>query len=95
MVIMTVQSAAPLIRQGRLKAIAMSEPERNKVFPNVPTAQEQVPGYPRLNGYVFMLAAAAPPGRAAFGGGALECVSLGACACGTLPRRATIPGKPP
>lgn len=61
MVIMTVQSAAPLVKQGRLKAIAMSEPERNKVLPNVPTAHEQVPGYPRLNGYVFMLAAAGTP----------------------------------
>lgn len=61
MVIMTVQSAAPLVKQGRLKAIAMSEPERNKVLPNVPTAHEQVPGYPRLSGYVFMLAAAGTP----------------------------------
>jgi tripartite-type tricarboxylate transporter receptor subunit TctC len=61
MVIMTVQSAAPLVKQGRLKAIAMSEPERNKVLPNVPTAHEQVPGYPRLNGYVFMMAAAGTP----------------------------------
>ena len=61
MVIMTVQSAAPLVKQGRLKAIAMSEPERNKVLPNIPTAHEQVPGYPRLNGYVFMLAAAGTP----------------------------------
>jgi tripartite-type tricarboxylate transporter receptor subunit TctC len=61
MVIMTVQSAAPLVKQGRLKAIAMSEPERNKVLPSVPTAHEQVPGYPRLNGYVFMLAAVGTP----------------------------------
>jgi tripartite-type tricarboxylate transporter receptor subunit TctC len=61
MVIMTVQSAAPLVKQGRLKAIAMSGAERNKVLPNIPTALEQVPGYPRLNGYVFMLAPAATP----------------------------------
>ena len=58
MVIMTVQSAAPLIRQGRLKALAVSGAQRNKVLPQVPTVAEQVPGYPALNGYVFMLAPA-------------------------------------
>jgi tripartite-type tricarboxylate transporter receptor subunit TctC len=61
MVIMTVQSAAPLVKQGRLKAIAMSGSERNKVLPNIPTALEQVPGYPRLNGYVLMLAPVGTP----------------------------------
>lgn len=58
MVIMTVQSAAPLIRQGRLKALATSGTQRNKVLPQVPTVAEQVAGYPALNGYVFMLAPA-------------------------------------
>lgn len=58
MVIMTVQSAAPLIRQGRLKALAVSGAQRNKVLPQVPTVAEQVAGYPALNGYVFMLAPA-------------------------------------
>lgn len=61
MVVMTVQSAAPLIRQGRLKAIAIAGTQRNKVLPQVPAASEQVPGYQQLNGYVFMLAPASTP----------------------------------
>lgn len=61
MVIMTVQSAAPLVKQGRLKAIAFAGAQRNKVLPQVPTAVEQIPEYPQLNGYVFMLAPAGTP----------------------------------
>ncbi len=61
MVVMTVQSAAPLIKQGRLKALAFAGPQRNKVLPQVPTAMEQIPDYPQLNGYVFMLAPAGAP----------------------------------
>ena len=61
MVVMTVQSAAPLIRQGRLRAIAIAGTQRNKVLPQVPAASEQVPGYQQLNGYAFMLAPASTP----------------------------------
>jgi tripartite-type tricarboxylate transporter receptor subunit TctC len=60
-VIMTVQSAAPLIRQGRLKALAVTGSQRNKVVPNVPTFAEQVPGYPPLSGYAFLLAPSGAP----------------------------------
>ncbi len=61
MVVMTVQSAAPLVKQGRLKAIAFAGNQRNKVLPQVPAAVEQIPDYPQLNGYVFMLAPANTP----------------------------------
>lgn len=61
MVVMTVQSAAPLVKQGRLKAIAFAGNQRNKVLPQVPTVTEQIPDYPQLNGYVFMLAPATAP----------------------------------
>ena len=63
MVVMTVQSAAPLVKQGRLKAIAFAGNQRNKVLPQVPAAVEQIPEYPQLNGYVFMLAPANTPER--------------------------------
>ena len=62
MVVMTVQSAAPLIKQGRIKALALAGKERNKVLPQVPAAAEQIPDYPQLNGYVFLLAPADTPG---------------------------------
>jgi tripartite-type tricarboxylate transporter receptor subunit TctC len=58
---MTVQSAAPLVKQGSLKAIAFAGNQRNKVLPQVPAATEQIPDYPQLNGYVFMLAPANTP----------------------------------
>jgi len=60
-VIMTVQSAAPLAKQGRLKALAVTGNERNKVLPGVPTFVEQVAGYPSLAGYAFLLASSATP----------------------------------
>lgn len=60
-VIMTVQSAAPLIKQGRLKALAVTGSQRNKVLPEVPTFAAQVPGFPPLSGYAFLLAPSATP----------------------------------
>lgn len=61
MVIMTMQSAAPLIRQGRLKGLAVTGAERNKVMPQLPTIGEQVSGYPPLAGYAFLLAPSTTP----------------------------------
>lgn len=61
MVIMTMQSAAPLIRQGRLKALAVTGVERNPVLPQVPSIAEQVSSYPPLSGYAFLLAPASTP----------------------------------
>jgi tripartite-type tricarboxylate transporter receptor subunit TctC len=60
-VIMTVQSAAPLVKQGRLKALAVTGEQRNNVLPMVPTFGEEVPGYPPLAGYAFLLASSATP----------------------------------
>ena len=38
--------AVPLIRSGKLKAIAIMNTERSKLFPDLPTVAEQgVPGY--------------------------------------------------
>ena len=61
MVVMTVQSAAPLIKQGRIKALAIAGAQRNKVLPQLPAATEQIEQYQPLNGYAFMLAPAGTP----------------------------------
>ena len=42
----SLPSAAPHIRSGVLRAIAVSGPERSPTFPNIPTMAEQ--GYPQL-----------------------------------------------
>ncbi|RYG09482.1 MAG: tripartite tricarboxylate transporter substrate binding protein [Burkholderiales bacterium] len=56
MVVMTVQSSTPLVRQGRLKALAVAGAQRNKVLPNVPSINETIPNYPPLQGYVALMA---------------------------------------
>jgi tripartite-type tricarboxylate transporter receptor subunit TctC len=61
MAIMTVQSATPLVKQGRLKALAVSGTARNKVLPNVPAVSEVLPHYPGINGYVALMAPAGTP----------------------------------
>ncbi len=61
LVVMTVQSAAPLIKQGRIKALAIAGAQRNKVLPQLPAATEQIEQYQPLNGYAFMLAPAGTP----------------------------------
>ena len=38
-------SSAPLIQQGRLRAIAVTGPRRSQAFPNLPTIGEMFPGY--------------------------------------------------
>jgi tripartite-type tricarboxylate transporter receptor subunit TctC len=58
MVIMTTDTALPLIRDGRLKALASTGDQRNGVLPEVPTVAEQVPGYESLTGFTLLVAAA-------------------------------------
>ncbi|MDB5742573.1 MAG: hypothetical protein JWR68_888 [Polaromonas sp.] len=61
MVIMTVQSSAPLIKQGRLKALAVAGNSRNKALPDVPSITESIPKYPSIQGYVALMAPADTP----------------------------------
>ena len=61
MAIMTVQSSTPLVRQGRLKSLAVAGHVRNKVTPNVPGVNEVLPTYPNIVGFVALYAPANTP----------------------------------
>ena len=52
-------SALPLIREGRLQALAVGTPQRSPVLPNVPTTLES--GFAKSD-YVFWVAMLAPAG---------------------------------
>jgi len=54
-----LSSALPLIRDGRLQALAVGTPQRSPVLPNVPTTVEA--GFPKSE-YVFWVALLAPAG---------------------------------
>jgi tripartite-type tricarboxylate transporter receptor subunit TctC len=52
-------SALPLIKDGRLQALAVGTPQRSRVLPNVPTTVEA--GFPKSE-YTFWVAMLAPAG---------------------------------
>jgi len=54
-----LSSALPLIKEGRLQALAVGTPQRSPVLPNVPTTLEA--GYPKSE-YIFWVAMLAPAG---------------------------------
>lgn len=53
--------AVPLIKAGRLKAIAVTSAKRSPVFPDVPTVAETLPGYESLAWYGFIGPTGTPP----------------------------------
>ncbi|HTK02612.1 MAG TPA: tripartite tricarboxylate transporter substrate binding protein [Bordetella sp.] len=57
MVVMSAETSLPLIREGKLKALAATGDKRNTALPDVPTASEEIAGYEPLTGYTIMLAA--------------------------------------
>jgi tripartite-type tricarboxylate transporter receptor subunit TctC len=42
-------STLPLIKDGKLKALAYTGPKRSKALPNVPTVAESIPGFEAVN----------------------------------------------
>jgi len=61
MAIMAVQSSKPLVRQGRLKSLAVAGSVRNKVTPDVPSVGEQLSQFPNIVGFVALYAPSATP----------------------------------
>jgi tripartite-type tricarboxylate transporter receptor subunit TctC len=61
MAIMSVQSSTPLVKQGRLKSLAVAGHVRNKVTPDVPGVNEVLPTYPNIVGFVAMYAPSSTP----------------------------------
>lgn len=51
----------PLIRQGRLRALAVTSPQRSTVLPEVPTVAETLPGYRAETWYAVFAPAKTPP----------------------------------
>jgi tripartite-type tricarboxylate transporter receptor subunit TctC len=47
----TINTALPFIRDGRVRALAVSTPQRLAVLPDVPAIAERIPGYEVLNWY--------------------------------------------
>lgn len=55
-------SAIPLIRAGKIRAIAVGSPERSKALPDVPTVAESgLPGFNYQSWYGLMTTAGTPP----------------------------------
>jgi tripartite-type tricarboxylate transporter receptor subunit TctC len=61
MAIMSVQSSTPLVKQGRLRSLAVAGHVRNKVTPDVPGVNEALPTYPNIVGFVALYAPANTP----------------------------------
>jgi tripartite-type tricarboxylate transporter receptor subunit TctC len=53
-------SALPLVKAGRMRAIAITTPKRSKLLPDLPTVAETVPGY-EVVGWFGMFAPAGTP----------------------------------
>ncbi|MDB5808441.1 MAG: h16 [Betaproteobacteria bacterium] len=53
-------SALPLVRAGRLRALAVTTPKRSRALPDLPTVAESVPGY-EFAGWFGMFAPAGTP----------------------------------
>ena len=57
----TLPQAVPLVREGRLRALGVSSPERMPLLPEVPTIAEQgFPGFERFEGVNFWVPAGTP-----------------------------------
>jgi tripartite-type tricarboxylate transporter receptor subunit TctC len=52
----------PLIKQGRLRALAVTSPQRSTVLPEVPTVAETLPGYRAETWYAVFAPAKTPSG---------------------------------
>jgi tripartite-type tricarboxylate transporter receptor subunit TctC len=57
----SLASAIPLIKSGRIRALAVTGPKRTPIMPDLPTVAETVPGYDAATGvYGIMVPVATP-----------------------------------
>jgi tripartite-type tricarboxylate transporter receptor subunit TctC len=57
-----IQSTAPMVRSGRLRALAVTSPKRSPIMPDIPTfAETGLPGLEVLIYYGVLAPAATPP----------------------------------
>ena len=57
----SLASAIPLIKSGRIRALAVTGPKRSSIMPDLPTVGETVPGYDAATGvYGIMVPVATP-----------------------------------
>jgi len=57
----SLASAIPMIKSGRIRALAVTGPKRTPIMPDLPTVAETVPGYDAATGvYGIMVPAATP-----------------------------------
>lgn len=55
-------NAAPLVRDGRIRAVAVAHPARVRQLPEVPTVAEQgFPGFESNSGFIYLAAGGTPP----------------------------------
>ena len=55
-------NAAPLVKEGKLRAIAVAHPQRVAQLPDVPTVAEQgFPGFESNSGFIYFAPGATPP----------------------------------
>jgi tripartite-type tricarboxylate transporter receptor subunit TctC len=56
----SIPSAVPMVKDGRLRALAVTGTQRSKLFPDVPTVAETVPGYETVLRYGIVAPAGTP-----------------------------------
>lgn len=59
-------TASPLVRSGKLKALAITSPQRVQALPDVPTVAETVPGYDLRSWYGLLAPNGTPPALVLF-----------------------------
>ena len=57
----TINVGMPLVKGGKLRAIAIGEPQRSEVYRDLPTIAETLPGYEVTAWYAVFAPAATPP----------------------------------